>query len=768
MNCMARTKHSVGLGRGLRVACAVALAVTSAGCSNSDARKRAYYERGLQRFDQGDLASARVDMRNVLQIDPKHALAWLALGQIEERSGDAQEALEAYAQAVRLMPRHADARMRHAQFLASAGELAQAQQDLDVTLRASPSHPDALTLRGSLRQIQGDAAGAVGDALAGLAGRPGHSGASLLLAVSLLDTGRVAEAQRLLEAQVAARRDDVDLLLLLGRARDRSGDLDGAVAALREALARAPDRHDVRRGLGRYLVVTGRAEEAKRLLREGSVSGHGREALGSDLVDLLAQTEGATSALAELAVLMAQLPDATELRLKVARLQGAALDPTRAEPIYREIVARAPRSRNAEMARLELASLLVELGRGDTAREVLDDQLAVQPRHVGALSARARLALRQGETARASADLRTVLAERPGDASARRLLAEAHRLEGNAQAATAELEKAIASAPDEPEAYLALADLQRRAGKPERALDVLSRLLYRQPGPSSSAKAVALTQLPAGEWGSLDEVARCLMDTRPDDPLGYYLQGLLLQRRGEPEGSARLFQRVLDLRPESVGPLVGLARSLLAGDRGEAIDGAVDLVGLGDVEAAAGRLEGARALFEQAIRFEPRARRAYDRLAGVLIRQGELAEAVGVLRVGIEVSRDHAAVARRIADLNVRLANGRTTFAGHDAITDRFPSFEGLDNALALLLPGDGPAGRALPASTPRIAGRDGGRRPLRPWGLLRDRRGDDVAALRYLERVGNAAAIVVGAVLAGFLVVMRRGSGGQGRAAGS
>lgn len=743
----------------LRLACAVALVLSTVGCSNSEARKRAYYERGLHLFQQGDLANARAELKNVLQIDSRHAQAWLALGQIAEQSGDPQQALEAYSQAIRLAPRHAGARMRHAQFLASAGELERAQQDVEAALRASPSHPDALTLRGSLRQIRGDAAGAVADALAGLARQPGHPGASLLLAISLLDTGRAAEAQRLLEAQVAAHPDDVDLALLLGRARDRRGDVDGAVAALREALARAPDRSDIRRGLGRYLVAVGRADDAKRLLREAGGSGPGQTALGSDLVDLLAQTEGAKSALAEIAVLLAQSPDATELRLKVARLHGGGLDPARAEHIYREIIARSPRSRHAETARLELASLLVDRDRTDAAREVLDAQLTIQPRHVDALMARARIALQRGEADRASADLRSVLAERPGDAMAHRLLADAHFLKGSAHSAKAELEKAIATAPDEPEGYLELAELQLRAGSPERALAVLGRLLYRQPDPLSTAKEVAPAQPPAGPWGSLEEAARCLMDTRPEDPLGYFLEGLLLQRRGEPEGSAPMFETALALRPGAVGPLVGLAGSLLAADSPGSVDGPGDLVGLGDLEVAAGRLDSARQYFEQAIRFEPGARRAYGRLAGLLIRQGALAEAVGVLRAGIEVTRGHVPLARQITDLHGRLVNGRTTPSGYDEIVDRYPSFDSVDNALAVLLMTGPDSARAGRASEPGGSGREGDRHHLRgPWSLLRDRRSDDPATMSYLERVANAAAIVVGAVLAGFLVVMRRG----------
>jgi Tfp pilus assembly protein PilF len=749
-------------------ACAIALAVLSTGCSNADARKRAYFERGLQLMQQGDLTSARKEIRNVLQIDPKHSLAWLALGQIEERSGDARQALEAYSQAIRLVPHHPDARTRHAHFLAVAGELEAARQEVEAALRASPSHPDALTLRGSLRHLGGDAEGAAADALAGLARRPGHPRASLLLAISLLDSGRVAEAERQLDAQVAAHPDDVDLQLLLGRARDRRGDVDGAVAALRGALARAPDRTDVRLGLGRYLAAAGRPEEAKRLLRDVGASGNGLHALAPDLVDLLLQTEGAKSALAELAVLLALSPDAVALRLKVARIHGAGPDPARAEPIYRGIIAQGTRSHHAEAARLELAALLAKLGRTGSAREVLDDQLAIHPRHPEALMARARLALQRGEAARAAVDLRSVLSERPGDPSAHRLLAEVYAVQGNAQSAKTELERAIGAAPDEPEAYLALAALELRAGSADRALGTLGRLLAGQSGAEGGSKEVPMPLSPAHGWGSLEEAARCLMDTRPDDPLGYYLEGLLRQHRGDPDGSAPLFERVLALRPHAVGPAIGLARALLAGDPGGVADGAADLVDLGDQALAAGRLDSARQAYQQAIRLAPGARRAYGRLAGVLMRQGALAEAVAALRVGLELEVSPE-LAHQLAELHRGLAGGRATPAAHAGIADRYPHFDGLDNALATVLGGGLDAGRTGQGAELGGGRRVGDRRLLRgAWGMLRERRADDPATFRYLDQVANAASVVVGAVLAGFLVVMRRGSGGQGRVTGS
>jgi tetratricopeptide (TPR) repeat protein len=254
------------------------------------------------------------------------------------------------------------------------------------------------------------------------------------------------------------------------------------------------------------------------------------------------------------------------------------------------------------------------------------------------------------------------------------------------------------------------------------------------------------------------------MDTRPDDPLGYYLEGLLRQGRGDAEGSTPLFERALALRPDAAGPAIGLAQSLLAGDR----PGVADLVDQGDLELAAGRLDGARQAYQQATRLAPKDRRAYGRLAGVLIRQGARAEAVAVLRAGLALQGGSPAVVRQIDEIHRGLAGARATPAAHDGVGDRYPRFERLDNALAVVLGGGPDARRTGQGAEPGGERRAGEPRRLRgAWGLLRERRADHPAPFGYLDEIANAAAIVLGAVLAGFLVVMRRGGGTQRRPAG-
>lgn len=78
-----------------------------------------------------------------------------------------------------------------------------------------------------------------------------------------LSAGRVAEAARGLTDESARRPDDSDVWRTLGEARDRSGDRDGAVAALERAVATAPRNAHARHHLGSILFNLGRAAEAR-------------------------------------------------------------------------------------------------------------------------------------------------------------------------------------------------------------------------------------------------------------------------------------------------------------------------------------------------------------------------------------------------------------------------------------------------------------------------------------------------------------------------
>ena len=88
------------------------MALIISGCGGAEGRKAKYMERGKVYLEQENYDKARVEFRNVLQIDPKHAEAYYLLGLTEEARQNWQQAFGSYSKAVELNPDYIDARAK--------------------------------------------------------------------------------------------------------------------------------------------------------------------------------------------------------------------------------------------------------------------------------------------------------------------------------------------------------------------------------------------------------------------------------------------------------------------------------------------------------------------------------------------------------------------------------------------------------------------------------------------------------------------------------
>ncbi len=92
------------------------------GCGGAEDRKAKYLERGKAYIAEENWDKARVEIKNVLQIDPKSAEAYYLIGQVEEKQQEWAKAFGNYTKAVELDPELIDARSRLAQFYHAPGQ----------------------------------------------------------------------------------------------------------------------------------------------------------------------------------------------------------------------------------------------------------------------------------------------------------------------------------------------------------------------------------------------------------------------------------------------------------------------------------------------------------------------------------------------------------------------------------------------------------------------------------------------------------------------
>lgn len=106
------------------------------GCGGAEERKAKYLERGKAYMAEENWDKARVEIKNVLQIDPKSAEAFYLIGQVEEKQQEWAKAFANYSRAVGLDPELIDARSRLAQFYMMQANAAKAENERDAEANA--------------------------------------------------------------------------------------------------------------------------------------------------------------------------------------------------------------------------------------------------------------------------------------------------------------------------------------------------------------------------------------------------------------------------------------------------------------------------------------------------------------------------------------------------------------------------------------------------------------------------------------------------------
>lgn len=194
--------------------------------------------------------------------------AWQVLADLEFRDGRPADAEKSLERMRAIAPDDPDAIARSAEVLDAHGRAGEALALGDAWAARRPNDLHVLALRAMLREQAGRLDSALALARLAAAGAPDSAIAQRLLARYLRLTQRWPEAIDVLTRLRERAPADVSVLMDLGFCREQSGDIDGAVAAGRDAIAIAPDDAASLNFLGFILADHGRdLAEAEPLIR---------------------------------------------------------------------------------------------------------------------------------------------------------------------------------------------------------------------------------------------------------------------------------------------------------------------------------------------------------------------------------------------------------------------------------------------------------------------------------------------------------------------
>ncbi len=671
-----------------------------AACANKDERKQKYYDRGMTLFNQGNFTKARLEFKNVLQIDPKDANAYYMFGRIEEKDENWTKAYALHLRATELDPMHVDAQVHLGTIFALAGENEKALAAVDAAMNVKPDNPSAMVLKGFIKAKMGETDAAIDDVLAVIETDPANVEAASLLASLYADQGELARAIRIAKDSLARHTDRAASYLLLARIYAQADKHDEVVRVLSDLIRTKPEDLENRLHLVTYFQKQGDNDQAVQVLQQAIADLP--ESLDAKLALIaLYKSQGVMDqAEAVLEQYAAEAPEHTKLKLELARHYLVSGRKVEADKTLSQVIELADRSADGLAARTIKASVMIKERALDEAVALLEEVLEADPKYKDALFVRAGLALVSDDPDKGIADLRTLLREDPSYVKAYRLKARAHLKKGEMALAKQSLEDAIKIRPEEVAANFELVQLLINTRDFDGAVGILQKMRRFAPGDIKVLQSLALVQEKLKRWDEVTNVAELLILKHPGSPVGYYYRGLSQLNRNMASSGIADFEKVLELQPNSIEALIGLAKGLFVLKKPEgALQRIEKVVEANPEHFAALNLKGevllsqkqwdlAEEAFRKALILRPEWSVPYRNLVNLNTLKGDQEGVLGLLEEGFEKTGDPV-IGVDLANNYSRIGRRQSAIKIYQEILDKHPKHLLASNNLAMLLLND-------------------------------------------------------------------------------
>ena len=506
-------------------------AIMLVGCGGKEERKAKYLERGKAFIAEENWDKAGVEIKNVLQIDPKSAEGYYLMGQIEEKKQEWIKSFNNYSKAVELDPDMIDARARLAQFYMlqvsaykergerdrEANALGLAQAEIDEIIKRDAQNSAAHTLHASILMREGKIDEAIAAAESVIKAEPAYSPANILLSELYQQKGNFTEAENVLLSAAANAEDPLPLKQILAQLYARQNKNDAVEDILRELSSARPDDLSYQVQLAMFLAQNNKVDKAEAVMQEAISAAPDDIKRYRMLADLLATKKSVAAGIEFLQQSIRKMPGASDLQLDLARLYERDNKLNEAMKIYEGMVARHGEEPSGLLARNRLAIHAAAAGDMDTAFRYTNEVLTKNPTDNEALQMKGRLAMQQSDFDTAVASFRSVLKDQPDSVPVLHLLAEAQLRKGDIELAEDNLRRAMEVAPQNADARLKYARYLIAKKDPASALEHIDAVLNKDPENAEAIAAKSEVLAAAGDLASAKDELVKLKEVAPDN-----------------------------------------------------------------------------------------------------------------------------------------------------------------------------------------------------------------------------------------------------------
>lgn len=675
----------------------IAIALALVACGGAEDRKAAHMEKGQALFDEGNFEKARLEFKNVLQIDPKDVPARFALAQSLEKLQNWRGAAGHYLGVLETDPNHVESLSRMGQIYLLGRNNEKAQEHADRILALNANDPDGLTLRAGVKSLNNDLDGALADALAAVEAAPGHANASALLASLYLRDGKADKSIATLETALASNPENATIRSLLARVHLQTGDAGKAAELYQEIVDQQPDELGHRLRLASFHTGQKDLDAAEAVLK-AAVNDIGSPESNLAYAEFLAKNRSVKAAVEHLSEAIENEPAEYRLRFAQGKLYEAANDLPSARGVYETIIERVGEGPNFLNAKTRLAVVTAREGNRDGAKSLLAEVLEENARDQEALKLRGTILMGEGDPTSAIADFRAALRDSPNSPELLRLLARAHLLNKEPELAKDNLLKGVEANPRDVNLRADLVNIYSREQNLDGAVTQLEEILKVAPTNRKAYEGLFKVRVFQKDWPAAHEVADRLKTAFPSEPTGYYFDGLVYQGEKKLQESIEQFESALAVSPDSIQPLSQLIKSHLALDQRDVAEKRLaEVIELneknfvahnlsGELQLANKNFDGANAAFSKAMELKSDWAIPYRNLASTLIAEEKSDEAIKVMEQGIEATNGAPLLVTGLASYLERTGNLDSAIEQYRKVLVDSPESALATNNLAMLL----------------------------------------------------------------------------------
>ncbi len=512
-------------------------------CGGAEERKAVYLEKAKASIEAGDLDKARIELKNVLQIDPKDAEAYYQLGKVFELKKNYRKAYVNYLRAEELNPELLENQARLGRFyLVLMNDLEKAQEKIDLILSKEPENPDGLLLKAVslLRKGNNDEGMKI---IKDITVRDiGHTESALILASLYIKENKASDAINLLDAALKNNKNNEQLKKLLASALVVNKDYERAEVIYKKFLERNPGNSSNYNSLAAFYNQTGDKTKAEDVLRASINNKADDEDRILTLIKYIKATKGIDKAILELKSFIAANNGLGKLRGALADLYILNNDKQAAVKVLKQAINDFSEEVTGVAARTALASIYISDKDYEKASAVVEDAASISPNDPQINYLKAKFAVRNKDFEKAIISLRIVTKETPENIGAFLLLANVYQQKNDVEQAKRILNSAYENNITNADALLKLAQFyfKRDTKQAEKIIDNYNSL-KNSDYDGLSIKSAILNQ--NKKYSDAYEIARILMELYPDKPNGYLQAIQYLNQQGNKQQAISVLEK---------------------------------------------------------------------------------------------------------------------------------------------------------------------------------------------------------------------------------